>query len=54
MPVTAVEPDAKLALAEFLLSTSDLLESARRAVNWLASQGVAEQALAILADPDTG
>jgi PAS domain S-box-containing protein len=46
--------DAKLALAEFLLSNGDLQASARRAVDWLAAHAGVEQAAVAVAEPGTG
>jgi signal transduction histidine kinase len=46
--------DAKLALAEFLLSSGDLQASARRAVDWLAAHAGVEQAAVAVAEPGTG
>src|SRR4051812_28130250 len=46
--------EAKLALAEFLLSTGDLQASARRAVDWLAAHAGVEQAAVAVAEPGTG
>jgi signal transduction histidine kinase len=49
-----VEMDAKLALAEFLLSSTDLQASARRAVDWLAGHTEVRQAVFVLVDPSSG
>ncbi len=46
--------DAKLALAEFLLSNGDLQASARRAVDWLAAHAGVEQAAVAVSEPGTG
>jgi PAS domain S-box-containing protein len=46
--------DAKLVLAEFLLSNGDLQASARRAVDWLAAHAGVEQAVVAVAEPGTG
>jgi signal transduction histidine kinase len=43
--------DAKLALAEFLLSSGDLQASARQGVDWLASHAGARQAVVAVLDP---
>jgi PAS domain S-box-containing protein len=48
LPVTELE--AKLALAEFLLTSSDLQASARRAVDWLVGNTDVEQAIVAVAD----
>jgi hypothetical protein len=49
--LTGVDMEAKLALTEFLLATSDLQVSARRGVDWLAAHAGVEQALVVVADP---
>jgi PAS domain S-box-containing protein len=49
--LAGVDPDAKLALLEFLLSNTDLQVSARRAVDWLAAHSPAEQAVVVVAEP---
>jgi PAS domain S-box-containing protein len=49
--VAAGEVEAKLGLAEFLLTTSDLQASARRAVDWLVAQTDTRHAVVALADP---
>ena len=43
--------EARLGLVEFLLASTDLQESARRAVDWLAAHAAARQAVFALADP---
>ena len=48
LPVTELE--AKLALAEFLLTSGDLQASARRAVDWLVTNTDVEQAIVAVAD----
>jgi PAS domain S-box-containing protein len=48
------EMDAKLALAEFLLSSGDLQASARRAVDWLAAHAGVEQAVVAVSEPGSG
>jgi PAS domain S-box-containing protein len=48
LPVTELE--AKLALAEFLLTSGDLQASARRAVDWLVSNTDVDQAIVAVAD----
>ncbi|MGH9311537.1 MAG: ATP-binding protein [Vicinamibacterales bacterium] len=47
----ASELEAKLGLAEFLLSNTDLQVSARRAVDWLVGQTGIRQAVVALIDP---
>jgi PAS domain S-box-containing protein len=49
--VAGRDVDAKLALAEFLLSNTDLQASARRAVDWLASHLAVQQAVVAVAEP---
>jgi PAS domain S-box-containing protein len=49
--VAAGEVEAKLGLAEFLLTTSDMQASARRAVDWLVAQTDTRHAVVALADP---
>ncbi len=51
--VAASELEAKLALAEFLLASTDLQISARRAVDWLVSQTTIRHAAVALAEPST-
>ncbi len=46
--------EAKLGLAEFLLASTDLQASARRAVDWLAGHTDVRQAVAVLVDPASG
>jgi PAS domain S-box-containing protein len=53
-PLPGVDLDGKLALAEFLLASSDLQASARRAIDWLILQGVVEQAVVAVSDPPSG
>jgi len=43
-PVSAVEPEAKLAFVEFLLTSVDVQESARRAVDWLVAHAPVTEA----------
>jgi PAS domain S-box-containing protein len=50
----AVELDAKLALAEFLLASSDLQASARRVVDWLVAHADVEQAIVAVPDMLSG
>jgi PAS domain S-box-containing protein len=49
--VAAGELEAKLGLAEFLLASTDLQVSARRAVDWLVAQTSIKHAVVILAEP---
>ncbi|HET7696483.1 MAG TPA: ATP-binding protein [Vicinamibacterales bacterium] len=49
-PVQAVESDAKLALVEFLLTSIDVQESARRAVDWLAAHAPVTEAAVLVAE----
>ena len=49
--VAASELEAKLGLAEFLLASTDLQASARRAVDWLVSQTSIRQAIVAIAEP---
>ena len=43
--------EAKLALAEFLLSSTDLQVSARHAIDWLAVHLGVRQAAVVVAEP---
>ena len=43
--------EAKLALAEFLLSSTDLQASARHATDWLVANVGVRQAAVVVADP---
>jgi PAS domain S-box-containing protein len=52
--VPGVELDARLALVEFLLASTDLQASARRAVEWLVAHSEVEQAMVAVAEPGTG
>jgi signal transduction histidine kinase len=54
VPLAGVDVDAKLALAEFLLSSTDLQASARRAVDWLAAHARVQQAVVMAAEGGTG
>ena len=47
------ELEAKLGLAEFLLASTDLQVSIRRAVDWLVAQTPIKHAVVLLADPAT-
>jgi PAS domain S-box-containing protein len=53
VPVSGIDVDARLALVEFLLTSLDLQESGRRAVDWLRSHTPVEQAVVIVADRAT-
>jgi len=51
-PIHGVESEAKLALVEFLLTSVDIQESARRAVDWLVAHApVSEAAVLIIETP---
>ena len=50
VPVSGIDVDAKLALVEFLLTSLDLQESARRAVDWLVAHAPVDQAVVMVAD----
>ena len=45
--LAGVDPDAKLALLQFVLSNTDLQVSAHRAVGWLVAHSPVEQAVVI-------
>jgi PAS domain S-box-containing protein len=48
-PISIIEPDAKLALVEFLLTSVDVQESARRALDWLVAHvSVTEAAVLVI------
>ena len=49
-----VDLEGKLALAEFLLASTDLQASARRAIDWLVLQGNVDQAAVAVADQLSG
>ena len=49
-----VDMEARLALAEFLLTSTDLQASARRAVDWLVAHTDVEQAIVAVADMLSG
>ena len=51
--VTGSELEAKLGLAEFLLTNTDIQASARRAVDWLVSQSGIRHAIVALAEPSS-
>ena len=46
--VSAIDSEAKLALVEFLLTSVDMQESARRAMDWLAAHTHVEQAVVVV------
>ena len=52
--VPGVDLDARLALAEFLLASTDLQASSRRAVDWLVAHTPVEQAIVAIAEPLSG
>ncbi len=47
-PVQAVDSDAKLAFVEFLLTSIDVQESARRAVDWLVAHATIREAAVLV------
>lgn len=49
-PTPAVEPEAKLAFVEFLLTSIDVQESARRAVDWLVAHAPVTEAAVLVAE----
>ena len=49
-----VDLEGKLALAEFLLASTDLQASARRAVDWLIVQAGLKQAVVVVSDAPSG
>ena len=49
--LSGVEMDARLALVEFLLNSSDLQDSVRHAIDWLALHAGIAQAVIFVADP---
>jgi signal transduction histidine kinase len=49
-PVQAVESDAKLAFVEFLLTSIDVQESSRRAVDWLAAHAPVTEAAVLVSE----
>jgi PAS domain S-box-containing protein len=51
--IPVVDSEAKLALAEFLLTSTELQASARRAIDWLVAHTEVRQALAVVAEPGT-
>jgi PAS domain S-box-containing protein len=52
--MSGVDAEARLALAEFLLTSTDLQDSARRAVDWLVAHSDVEQAAVAVADALSG
>jgi signal transduction histidine kinase len=48
--VSSIEAEAKLALIEFLLTSMDMQESARRAVDWLVAHAPVEQAVVVIVE----
>src|SRR5690242_1578105 len=50
MPVPGVESDAKLALLEFLLTSIDIQESARRVIDWLTVHASVTQAVVLVVE----
>jgi PAS domain S-box-containing protein len=49
-PGPAVEPEAKLAFVEFLLTSVDVQESSRRAVDWLVAHAPVTEAAVLVAE----
>ncbi len=49
-PAPAIEPDAKLAFVEFLLTSIDVRESSRRAVDWLVAHTPVIEAAVLVAE----
>ena len=54
VPLSGVDPEARLALAEYLLTSTDLQESSRRAVDWLVAHSDVRQAVVAVADAVSG
>ncbi len=52
--MSSAEVESKLAIAEFLLSSTDLQASARRAIDWLTAHTDVEQAIIAIHDQLTG
>jgi len=48
--VPGVESDAKLALLEFLLTSIDIQESARRAIDWLVAHAPVSEAAVLVVE----
>ena len=53
MPAAAADMEARLGFVEFLLASTDLQVSARRAVDWLVAQTGVERAVILAAEPGT-
>ncbi len=51
LPAASVDADAKLALLEFLLTSIDLQESARRSVEWLVAHAPVSEAVVLVIEP---
>ena len=51
MQLVGIDPDAKLSLVEFLLTSTDLQASARRGVDWLAAHAHVKQAVVAIVEP---
>jgi signal transduction histidine kinase len=51
MHASGVETDAKLALVEFLLTSIDLQESARRSIDWLIAHAPISEAVVLVVEP---
>ena len=49
--VPGVDSDAKLAFVEFLLTSIDVQESARRGVDWLVAHAPVTEAAVLVAEP---
>ena len=54
LATAGVDLDARLALAEFLLSSTDIQASARRSVEWLVTYAAVAQAVVAVWEPGTG
>jgi PAS domain S-box-containing protein len=54
VPLSGVDTEAKLSIAEFLLTSTDLQASTRRAVDWLSAHLDVQQALVLVAERGTG
>jgi PAS domain S-box-containing protein len=52
--LSGVEMEAKLTILEFLLTSTDLQASARRAIDWLIAHSEIQQALVAVAEPGSG
>jgi PAS domain S-box-containing protein len=50
VPVAGVESEAKLALLEFLLTSTDIQESARRSIDWLVAHAPVSQAAVLVVE----